>query len=252
LTLLPNMGMAFGLEDVRGYDPVASHRYMAVMNNLPHVARVGHHLLFTEAQVPLFSFLNVRYLFTPHTLAGAWQRVGESDGLYLYENRNTLPRAYMVYRSEMARTPADSLAMTVAPDFDFRTTVVLEDVLEGAGEAQQDAPPAVAPQLQITARTPGAMTIEVATASAGWLVISEPYTSGWVATVNGVATEILVANHAFRAVYLSTGEQTVTLRYQPASFSIGAWSGGISLLLLLGLWILSATSKVGRVSWPAE
>jgi hypothetical protein len=246
LTLLPNVGMAFGLEDVRGYDPVASHRYMAVMNHLPHVARVGHHLLFTEAQVPFFDFLNVRYLFTPHTLAGAWEHIGESDGLYLYENHNALPRAYMVYRSEVARTPADSLAMTVAPDFDFRTTVVLEDVLEGAGAARQHAPPAVAPQVQIAARTPGAMTIEVETASAGWLVISDPYTSGWVATMNGAATEILIANHAFRAVSLPAGEQTVTLRYQPASFVVGAWSSGISLLLLLIVGSFGVSTKYRR------
>ena len=230
LTLVPNVGMVFGLEDIRGYDPIAPRRYMALMNRLEGAVRVGHHLLFTSANVPFFDFLNVRYAFTPHRLGGpSWQLVEESSGVYLYANRTAMPRAFMVYASQLAGTPAQSLEMTLAPDFDFRNSVVLE----GGVAPLASAPPALAPVVEIMRYAPGAITVQVQTATAGLLVVSDPYTSGWVARVDGAEAENLIANHAFRAVQVPQGDHTITFDYRPMSFVVGAWSSGISLMAVI-------------------
>jgi hypothetical protein len=221
------------LEDIRGYDPIAPQRYMALVSGLPGAVRVGHHLLFEHADAPLLELLNVRYLFTPDALDGRWTPLAADHGLTLYRNQAAMPRAFMVYRSQVVDTPETSLDMTLAPGFDFRNSVVLEG--ENAPTLQDQ--PARAPIVEITHYLPGAMTIAVETAQPGLLVVSDPYTPGWKAAVDGDAAEILIANHAFRALFVPEGEHTVTFVYQPMSFVIGAWSSGISVAVLLLLLI---------------
>lgn len=242
LTLVPNVSMVFGLEDIRGYDPIALRRYMALMNKLKGAVRVGHHLLFTGANVPFFDFLNVRYAFTPHRLGGQWQLVDESSGVRLYANRGAMPRAFMVYASQITSAPAESLEMTLAPDFDFRHSVVLE----GDAAPLASAPPALAPLVEMTRYVPGAMTVQVQTATDGLLVVSDPYTSGWVARVDGAVAEILIANHAFRAVRVPQGDHTITFDYRPMSFVVGAWSSGISVVTIMAVLLFGGSKRMSR------
>lgn len=229
LTLVPNVSMVFGLEDIRGYDPIAPRRYMELMSRLDGNVRVGHHLLFRSVNAPFLDFLNVRYAFTPDLLGGRWAKLQGGNSVNLYSNRGVMARAFMVYGSQLADSPAESLEMTLAPDFDFRNSVVLE----GDVAPINNAPPSLSPLVEITRYQPGEMTIEVGTAVDGILVTSDPYTSGWVARVDGVEAEILVANHAFRAVQVPAGDHTVTFHYRPMTFMVGGWVSGISLVLLL-------------------
>ncbi|MCC6453376.1 MAG: YfhO family protein [Caldilineaceae bacterium] len=232
LALLPNVGMVFGLEDVRGYDPVALRRYMQLMARLEGASRVGHHLLFTQAAAPLLDFLNVRYAFSASELSEEWRPLRERHGVTLYANQQAMARAFMVYTSQGASTPNESLEMMLAPDFDFRKSVILE---AGSAPVEIDLQgvPAVPPQVAISRDAPGEMTVQVDTATPGILVLSEPYMPGWVATVNQQEAEILIANHAFRAVPLPAGSHTVRFAYRPASFVAGACISGISLALLI-------------------
>lgn len=238
LALVPNTSMIFGVEDIRGYDPIAPRRYMALMSRLSGAVRVGHHLLFTQADAPLLDFLNVRYAFVADgardALGARWMPVQEGDGVTLYANQDAMPRTFMVYRSQLTDTPDASLAMTLDPNFDFRHEVVLEGVdaplLQGAHDP--------APVVEILDAVPGRMTVAVTTAQPGLLVMSDPYTPGWVATVDGNEAEIFIANHAFRAVNVPQGTHTLTFTYRPSSISIGAWSSGISSVVVIVLLLM--------------
>lgn len=242
ITLTPNVGMLFGLEDIRGYDPVAPRRYMDVMGRLPGATRVGHHLLFTNADTSFLDFLNVRYAFATGELSAHWLPLRQNAGVTLYANQEVMPRAFMVYASQLARTPDESLEMTLDPDFDFRRSVILEGGSDPITATLQAAS-SIAPQVEITRTAPGEMTVQVMTGVPGILVLSEPYTPGWVATVNGAAAEILIANHAFRAVQLPAGNHIVAFRYRPMSFVLGTWISGISLCLLIVILFLSIKPK---------
>ena len=225
--------MIYALEDIRGYDPIAPQRYMALVGRLPGAVRVGHHLLFEHAGARLLDLLGVRYLFSSDTLDGRWTPLAAQAGMTLYRNQAALPRAFLVYHSQTADSPDESLTMTLDPAFDFRNRVVLEG--EHAPRLQE--PPAQPPTVEITRYLPNAMTIAVETAQPGLLVVSDPYTPGWVAQVDGERAAILVANHAFRAVLVPAGEHTVTFVYRPVSFTVGAWSSGASISVLLVLLV---------------
>jgi hypothetical protein len=232
LALLPNVGMVFGLEDIRGYDPVAPQRYMGLVTRLEGASRVGHHLLFTQATAPLLDFLNVRHAFSAGELGEGWRPLRESHDVTLYANPQAMARAFMVYASQLASSSNESLEMTLAPNFDFRKSVILEADSAPVGIDLQRVP-SVPPQVVIWRNAPGEMTVQVDTAAPGILVLSEPYTPGWVVTVDQQEAEILIANHAFRAVQLPAGSHTVRFEYRPVSFVVGAWMSGISLGLLI-------------------
>jgi uncharacterized membrane protein YfhO len=55
----------------------------------------------------------------------------------------------------------------------------------------------------------------------GFVVISESAWKGWRADVDGVATNIVRANHAFLGVFVPAGKHTIRLTYLPRSFVLG-------------------------------
>lgn len=64
------------------------------------------------------------------------------------------------------------------------------------------------------------------------LSLALPYTNGWRAEVDGESVEVLEAYDGLAAVVVPSGTHTVTLRYLPSSFVLGA---GVSIITLLGV-----------------
>jgi uncharacterized membrane protein YfhO len=81
----------------------------------------------------------------------------------------------------------------------------------------------------------------------GYLVLADTWYPGWRATVDGAPTEVLRANHAFRAVRLEAGEHVVDMVYRPTSVLVG---GAVSLaalaLLLVAASLLVRTREDQR------
>lgn len=73
---------------------------------------------------------------------------------------------------------------------------------------------------------PNKVTIEAALDAPGDLVLADTRRPDWRATVDGEPVKLIRANHAFRAVFLSAGQHTISMIYRPESVLVG---GGISL-----------------------
>jgi len=56
----------------------------------------------------------------------------------------------------------------------------------------------------------------------GWIVVSDTWVPGWMATVNGRTAPILPVDGAFRGVAVPRGTSEVVLRYRPWSSGLGA------------------------------
>jgi uncharacterized membrane protein YfhO len=82
---------------------------------------------------------------------------------------------------------------------------------------------------------PERVVAQIATNSAGLLVVTDLFYPGWIAEEGGRRLEILRADGLFRAVALPAGSHRVTFRYRPYSFLVGA---GISILALLTVLFL--------------
>ena len=101
-------------------------------------------------------------------------------------------------------------------------------------EPVADSPPEVTILATGGART----TYEVTTPNSAFLILSEPYFPGWLATIDGQPAPLLRADFALRAVPVAAGQHTVELTFRPLSFIIGAIisAATVGVLLLLFVW----------------
>jgi hypothetical protein len=203
----------------------------------PHASSVA--LPDEPSRTALFDLMSVRLIIAeapPAWLDTRMRRIPEVEAApFAFENPQALPRAWRALRSEVA--PADpqaALARLVDPDFDVHTTVLLDaaptEVASGEVAADADA------TTQIEVDQPEQLVIRTNGATPAVLVLNDPIYPGWEATLDGVATPLLRANTAFRAVAVPAGEHVVTMRYRPISFRIGlALAGATALALSLAL-----------------
>jgi uncharacterized membrane protein YfhO len=68
------------------------------------------------------------------------------------------------------------------------------------------------------------------------LVLADAYYSGWHGSVDGQATPILPANHAFRAVALAPGTHEVVFEYRTPHLLPSAVVSLLSALACVAVW----------------
>ena len=148
-----------------------------------------------------------------------------------------LPRAYVVGRFHLARSPQAGLRY-MARGFPQRREVVLEDA-----PAASLGPGGAA---RITRYEDEAVAVALADSACGILVLSDTYYPGWRAFVDGVERPILRANHVFRAVEVAAGAREVVFLYEPNSFRYGL----LVSVAAAGLWLGLAWSGRRRAFPP--
>jgi hypothetical protein len=243
--LVHNWGTWFGVEDVQGYNPLQTQRYVEYIDALN-----GHRQEYHERDLfpaglasPLLDLLNLRYLLVP---ADAPQRsdlaplLEELPTVYadaqvrILENPEALPRAWLVHEATQV-VPGAALALLADGAVDPRQTVLLET-----------APPALsvpadptAEAARVVAQEPDRIELAVRAETPALLVLSEVWDPGWHATVSGVPTPVLLANHALRALPIPPGQHQVVLSYAPPGLRLGLAISGLTLvgLVAAALWL---------------
>ncbi len=241
--LMPNTAMVFGLQDARGHEPVVPRRPAILLNRIEGGYRLNHYAILRSADSPLFDLMNVEYLVADRDVGGRWQLAfAEADSpVRVYRNPSVLPRAFIVYEWELAASAPAALDRVVDKSFDFRSRAVLEGNTSGL--------PAVTPargtgQARIVQYKPEHVVIETDSTAEGILVLTDTYTPGWQAVVDGQPADIYVADYAFRGVHIPAGQHQITFTYVPTSFSVGA---GISLAAVALCIVLVAVSVYRKV-----
>lgn len=153
-------------------------------------------------------------------------------GYFLLEDQTALPRAYLA-RPVCVESPADSLEAVRAQRFARGAEAVVEcdrPLASSSGEPGDVVWRVSQPEhvvLQVRAKVPAVV------------VLNDAFYSGWKATVDGVPTPILAANHVVRAVAVEPGTHDVVFTYQTPHLRVAS---AISLLFLLG----GAAARVRR------
>ncbi|MDQ3702355.1 MAG: YfhO family protein, partial [Chloroflexota bacterium] len=164
-------------------------------------------------------------------------RVYADDDMILYENRDYLPRAYLVPSAVVERPGDEILHRLALGDFQPERMVILEEQFD---VTRLPPPPALDQVVPIRTNGPqgtevssGAGTVRIvrledeyislrATARHNaMLFLADPAYPGWKAYLDGQETQIYRANFLFRAVYVPAGPHTVEFVYRPRSFRLG-------------------------------
>lgn len=130
------------------------------------------------------------------------RRLGET---YLYQNEQTLPRAFVVPYSDLSGRDDLSLVTPIQPT--------------------------AAPIIEYS---PNRIVVEVDLEEQGLLVLSEVWYPGWRVRSDGQEAVLQRVEGTLRGVLLDRGSHTVEFRYQPWTASVGAVLSGGTALLLLG------------------
>lgn len=227
--------MRLELETTQGYNPLQPLVYQEFVHALNGREQNYHYanLLNIGVNSPLLDLLNVRYIVVDRNipenrddhlaLASIRTEVYRDESVIIYESPTVLPRAWMVYDVRSGREE-NGLAQLANGAVDAsRVAFVQRDVPEVA-----PPPPGFPTDVRVSAWSPDTLTIQVADAGQGLLVVSEVYSEGWRATVDGEDVEVVQTNHALLGVPLEPGQHTVELRYEPEALVAGVWISGLT------------------------
>ena len=240
--LASNLGTPLGLQSIQGYNAVHIARYDEYMTKLNGRSQ-GYHNADVVPQgldSPLLDLLNVRYMIVPADvgadqdalleLKDAHPAVYGDERVEVLENRDALPRAWIVHSARQS-PPPEILEELGSGAVDPRETALLERPHPDLDQPEDPS----ADRATVTEYEADRMSLRTATDARGLLVLSEAYYPAWKAYVDSEPVPLYVADHALRAVSVPAGEHSVELRYESWTLQAGL---AVSLLAYLALAVL--------------
>ncbi|MBI5290543.1 MAG: YfhO family protein [Chloroflexi bacterium] len=148
-------------------------------------------------------------------------RLAHSGDVKIYENLNVLPRAFIASDVMLSADGAKHLKA---------------ETLRASG-AQGD-------NVSVIKYEAERVVIQTTTDTPGYLVLTDEYYPGWLATVDGQPAAITRAYGLFRAVAVAPGTHTVEFRFEPLSFKFGAIVSALTLITLAALFTIHRSSFI--------
>ncbi len=252
-TLLPNLPMAYGLRDVRGYDALDPDRYVELLDacrhpDSPRVICAALYDYFPEnalepARVSsVIHMLDVRWFVFGGAPPPGVRPDAEGAGAYALRNPRALGRVFVPRHVASAPDRAERLARLGSPAFDAAAESLLEETVppeiagldaRGSGRVVTEAPSRL--EVALDMQTPGLV------------VISDLWYPGWVARLDGRDVPILRVNHALKGIVAPVGRHELVLSFAPASLAWGLGFAAAALPLLV-LWWLRARRRGPRAT----
>ncbi|MEZ4861647.1 MAG: polysaccharide biosynthesis C-terminal domain-containing protein [Caldilineaceae bacterium] len=254
-TFNANVGMYYGWQDIRGYDSIIPRQYVQLMDQIAsqenellynRIAPLYTNVtgdLYTILDNPLLDLLNVKYILTEHYIPNpSWQEIYRDATIGVYENKEVLPRVFIVPEARVA-APADQPLLTS----DLANLVYIEEN-PAAPHALMPASPQLK-EARISRYTANDLFVDLNLSDRGWLVLTDAYFPGWKAYLRPFGADenaeqelpIYRADGALRTVYVpQAGQWTVRFVYSPMSFKLGVYGSFLALmatLLLSGYWL---------------
>lgn len=227
-SLLPDGSTWYGLEDIRGNDPMAFGHYLEFLDVVTTTdPRHGTRLVRRLPQ-PELDFLNVRYVLTApnRRLSKAFRLLYKGPDGRLYENPDALPR-FFVPRSWRPRQEVP-LADQLRKITDYRDVVLLD---EPSGPPQTVN--GSVDRLAVEDDRLGTFRLRLVAKGETLVASSVPNCPGWTLSVNGHRQRIRTVNGAFVGFFVAAGPSDVILRYWPVSYTVGIIALGLGLGLLV-------------------
>jgi hypothetical protein len=237
--LAPNLAMAYGLRELRGYDAVDPREYLELLE-LANPAWVpfppeGVTLLFSSGPSPILDLLGTRYIVTAEPMATSWQLVERLDGLCVYRNDAAMDRVFVPREAVVVSDRVERRRRLGDPHFDPRQTVLVSEPTE--------LPPAPASgTAEIAGETATEVTIRVRAQTDCLVVLADAWAAGWVVRVDGKPARALQADHALRAVRVPAGVHEIVWRYEPAGFRWGLYTSWLAGALVC-LWAAASAAR---------
>jgi len=168
----------------------------------------------------------------------AGKLIPEGTPIYIYENLDRFPRAFLVTEAIVVNTDEETANLVVKTDFKKQAIVTAPKNREQfASLRNSTSPPGSVSQAKTIDYTHTEVTIETNSSQDSILVLSDNYYPGWRVFVDGEERELLKADVSLRGVFLEKGRHFVTFVYRPTSLYLGIT---VSLFTAVALAIITA------------
>ncbi len=241
LNPVPNLAMRSGYSTPFGYTGNTLKRYNDLISALqmlnPNESRADSKFIHFTPQFDMLAFDGVA-VTDEDVLPGAKPVGNLGDKIILpYGGKPiNIPRAYLaaepVYFSYsqdvMAYLLSEKVNLLAKPAIERRAGILPPQPLE-SGEL-----------VSFISYEPNRVELEARANYSRELILNEMFEKNWRATISGVPVSIEPANYAFRAVQVPAGTSRVVFEYKPRAFYIGAVATGVSLAILLAIFVRDA------------
>jgi hypothetical protein len=174
------------------------------------------------------------------------------QSVWIYENPNVLPRAFMV-RHLVQRPAGEVLSTLHDPAHNWYQSAILEGRLPEWQQAELAKEPEPG-QGQATITRYESQEVDMTTDSpaAGFLVLSDAHYPGWVASLDGQPTPLYRVNGTMRGVFVPAGTHQVEFRFRPTLLPLALIIAGISLIVALITIFTTRLQGRGQARGPAD
>lgn len=244
-----NMLMPYGIESVSGYDavyPIWWARLLAVIrSNDPNNVTLSYYAPFDKYESKWFDILNNKYLIaynsekenkknSDNDLYEKISKLDKFDEIYsdksvaIFKNNKFTSRSFFVTEWEH-KSDEDILKALVDPNFQFNNKVFVDRDINLNQSKENNS------NVSYKYYSAEKSNIVVHTDKDGLLFVSDSWYPGWKAKIDGMDTQIIRANYAFRAVPLIAGDHEVEFFYDPESLRLGSYLSLFSVILLFAI-----------------
>ena len=188
------------IESIGGYRPIKLRHYQDLMD-----ARG-----FSRPKV--LDMLNVKYVITRKKINNPnYKKIKSINGLY--ENKNVLPKSWIVGQIKSVNSQRESLMETLLSGFNPKEDAIVYNY------TGSKVPKNATGEVLVKSRKENRIELVANSETGGLLVLSEIYYKpGWIAMVNGNKTPIYQTNHILRSVEVPKGVSQVVFEYDDASW----------------------------------
>jgi uncharacterized membrane protein YfhO len=240
----------FGISSISGYRPVKLRTYQDLMDGsgLNILSQPNSKVPLSKknellkVRKPILDMLNVKYLISGQSLEPFFNKTAKNPDIY--ENRDVLPRAWIIHSVKRVETQKQSLIATLDERFNPRKeAVVLGFDGQSLGMGGQDV-------VEIVHHTENEITLKTVSDNGGLLVLSENYYKpGWKALVDGEETHIYQTNHVLRSIHLPEGIHDVKFYYNDKTYFVSRIISRTLLtiiILLIGITLGAPFLRFGK------
>lgn len=199
-------------------------------------------LSFSAIHSPLINLLNAKYILTDKTIDDNKFKLVYDKDVFIYENKNVLPRVFIVPYAKVIKKDEDILNQLNSDSFNPLEYVILEEepVIKPVIFSLKDS------TVRIIDYSANGVKIEANLTGQGFLVFLDTDYPGWKVYVDGKKDRIYRANYIFRAVQLDKGKHLIKFIFRPFSFIIGLTITIVTLIAALTGIFLSTGKRKNR------
>ncbi|MBI4004971.1 YfhO family protein, partial [Candidatus Roizmanbacteria bacterium] len=154
-------------------------------------------------------------------------KIPEGTPIYVYENVDRLPRAYLV--GEVKNAENDDNALSLMDKMNLRESAVISY----SGQLPELSFNKSASNIMITDYQNSQVKLLALSKGKSFLVLSDSYYPDWQAYVDGKKVEVIRTNVALRGVFLDEGEHNIEFIYRPSKLYYGALTSVVTFISLL-------------------